>query len=67
MNISGVIRLDGLSEIAVQTLSEFELRHPQAIRVTFGPLQDYAVVSWDSSRSLAAVSSLIRLFRAIGS
>ncbi len=67
MNISGVIRLDGLSEIGVRTLRQLAEQHGKNIRLTFGPSQDSAVVSWDSSAALSTIARLIRLFRAIGS
>jgi hypothetical protein len=67
MNVSGVVRFDELSEIGVQTLRQFAEQHARSIRLTFGPSEDFAVVSWDSSAALSVVARLLRLFRAIGS
>jgi hypothetical protein len=67
MNISGVIRFDGLGEIGVQALRQLAEQHGTNIRLTFGPGDGSAVVSWDSSAALSTVARLIRLFRAIGS
>jgi hypothetical protein len=66
MRVSGVIRFDALTKADVQMLEEFERRSIKGVYFTFGPLPGRALMFWDSTAPLSAVSDLIELLSTRG-